>query len=144
MAEIPATRVRAQTVVLARTCYILSQAALQQLFPRFLTPKPDGWDIGGKCGFLFVGINIILVFYCFYRLPETMGRTFGEIDILFQNRVTARLFKSTVVDGKPSAGESCSLSEFEADRVQEPFDLHGGLEIKETQEVTHSEYQVKR
>jgi SP family general alpha glucoside:H+ symporter-like MFS transporter len=100
VAEIPATRVRSQTVALARMCYILSQAALQQLFPRFLTAKPDGWDIGGKCGFLFVGLNVILATYCFFRLPETIGRTFGEIDILFQNKVSARRFASTKVDGQ--------------------------------------------
>ena len=102
VAEIPATRVRAQSVVLARTCYILSQAALQQLFPRFLTPKPDGWDIGGKAGFIFVGANIALATYCFFRLPETIGRTFGEINVMFENGLAARKFKGTSVDGESS------------------------------------------
>lgn len=91
---------RAQTVVLARICYILSQAALQQLFPRFLTPQPDGWDIGGKSGFVFVGTNALLFVYCFFRLPETMGRTFGELDVLFHKKVKARQFRRTVVNGQ--------------------------------------------
>lgn len=83
-------------------CYIIAGAVLNQLFPRFLTPKPDGWAIGGKAGFIFVGINILLFVYFYYRLPETAGRTFGEIDTLFQNKVPARKFKSTNVDGKSS------------------------------------------
>ncbi|RSH95719.1 hypothetical protein EHS25_000811 [Saitozyma podzolica] len=108
VAEIPATR-----------------AALQQLFPRFLTAKPDGWDLGGKCGFIFVGTNIILALYCFFRLPETIGRTFGEIDTMFHNKIAARRFKSTIVD------------EFEADRnkvVNEP----SGLDEKD-REIQHAE-----
>jgi hypothetical protein len=33
-----------------------------------------------------------------FRLPETKGRTFAEIDILFKNNVKARDFKQTRVD----------------------------------------------
>jgi MFS transporter, SP family, general alpha glucoside:H+ symporter len=36
--------------------------------------------------------------WCFFRLPETKGRTFGEIDLLFENHVSARKFKYTKVD----------------------------------------------
>jgi hypothetical protein len=130
-------------VVLARVCYILSQAALQQLFPRFLTAKPDGWDLGGKCGFIFVGTNIILALYCFFRLPETIGRTFGEIDTMFHNKIAARRFKSTIVDGELhrltalDVAEADNLLEFEADRnkvVNEP----SGLDEKD-REIQHAE-----
>ncbi len=36
--------------------------------------------------------------YCFFRLPETKGRSFGEIDLLYENKVPQRRFKSTQVD----------------------------------------------
>lgn len=35
---------------------------------------------------------------CYFRIPEPTGRTFAEIDILFERRVSARKFASTVVD----------------------------------------------
>jgi SP family general alpha glucoside:H+ symporter-like MFS transporter len=34
----------------------------------------------------------------FFRLPETQGRSFDELDVLFAKKVSARKFKSTVVD----------------------------------------------
>lgn len=36
--------------------------------------------------------------WCWFRLPETKDRTFGEIDLLFDNHVPARKFKYTTVD----------------------------------------------
>ena len=36
--------------------------------------------------------------WAFFRLPETKGRTFAEIDILFKNGVSARKFSKTKVD----------------------------------------------
>lgn len=38
--------------------------------------------------------------WCWFRLPETKDRTFGEIDILFENHLPARKFKHTKVDRK--------------------------------------------
>jgi SP family general alpha glucoside:H+ symporter-like MFS transporter len=34
----------------------------------------------------------------YFRLPEPKGRTFGELDILFEDRVPARKFATTQVD----------------------------------------------
>lgn len=36
--------------------------------------------------------------WAYFRLPETKGRTFAEIDILFKNKVKARDFAKTKVD----------------------------------------------
>jgi hypothetical protein len=38
--------------------------------------------------------------WCWFRLPETKDRTFGEIDLLFENNIPARKFKHTKVDRK--------------------------------------------
>lgn len=86
--------------MLARVAYILSQAMWQQLSPRFLTPRPDGWGLGGKAGYVFVGTNIFFFIYCYFRLPETMGRTFGELDLMFAQRLPARKFKTTQLNGE--------------------------------------------
>ena len=36
--------------------------------------------------------------WVFFRLPEPKGRTYGELDLLFEQKVSARNFKSTKVD----------------------------------------------
>jgi SP family general alpha glucoside:H+ symporter-like MFS transporter len=36
--------------------------------------------------------------WSFFRLPEAKGRTYEELDLLFQKKVPARKFASTHVD----------------------------------------------
>lgn len=36
--------------------------------------------------------------YTFFRLPEPNGRSFAELDVLFEKRISARKFASTEVD----------------------------------------------
>lgn len=44
----------------------------------------------GSCFLCFV--------YTFFRLPEPRGRTFAELDVLFEHRIVARKFENTHVD----------------------------------------------
>ena len=94
--EMPSAEVRAQTVVLARATYVVSGIINSQLTPRMLAPDEFNW--GAKAGFFYLGTNILCFIYCYFRLPETKGRTYGELDILFRNKVPARLFSSTKVE----------------------------------------------
>ncbi len=57
-----------------------------------------GWNWGAKAGLFYAGTNLLCNIWCWFRLPETKDRTFGEIDLLFDNRVPARKFKYTKVD----------------------------------------------
>lgn len=91
VAELPSTRVRPQSIVLARITYILSGVVCQQLAPRMLSAEAWGW--GGRCGLFWLGTNIISMVYCYFRLPESKNRTYGELDVLFVS--VARPFKST-------------------------------------------------
>jgi MFS transporter, SP family, general alpha glucoside:H+ symporter len=36
--------------------------------------------------------------YTFFRIPEPTGRSYAELDLLFERRVPARKFASTQVD----------------------------------------------
>lgn len=52
-----------------------------------------GWR--GKAGF-FWGVSAALTFaWAYFRLPECKGRTYRELDVLFERRVSARKFKET-------------------------------------------------
>lgn len=58
------------------------------------------WNWGGKAGFFYADTNLLCNIWCWFRLPETKDRSFGEIDLLFEHKVHARKFKSTKVDRK--------------------------------------------
>jgi hypothetical protein len=58
------------------------------------------WNWGAKTGLFYAGTNLLCNIWCWFRLPETKDRTFGEIDLLFDNRISARKFKYTKVDRK--------------------------------------------
>ena len=40
----------------------------------------------------------MIAVWAYFRLPETKGRTYEELDILFAQKITARKFASTHVD----------------------------------------------
>jgi SP family general alpha glucoside:H+ symporter-like MFS transporter len=53
---------------------------------------------GAKSAFFYAGTCFCCFVWAFFRLPEPKGRTYAEMDILFETRVSARKFKDTVVD----------------------------------------------
>jgi SP family general alpha glucoside:H+ symporter-like MFS transporter len=94
--ETPNSRVRAQSIVLARTSYILGNLVNGQIIPRQLGVK--AWNWGAKCGFYWLGLCLIGITYIYFRLPEMKGRSFLELDHLFAERVPARKFKGYHLD----------------------------------------------
>lgn len=56
------------------------------------------WGWGAKTGFFYAGTNLLCLIWCWFRLPESKDRSFGELDILFENKVPARKFRTTKAD----------------------------------------------
>ncbi|USP75370.1 uncharacterized protein yc1106_02644 [Curvularia clavata] len=96
VAEIPSTRLRQKTVVLARNFYNIGSIIGNIITPRML--NPGAWNWGAKSGFFYAATAFGCFVWAFFRLPEPKGRTYGELDILFERRVPARKFATTVVD----------------------------------------------
>lgn len=96
VAEIPSTRLRQKTVVLARNFYNLASIVGNVLTPRML--NPGAWNWGAKAGFFYAGTCFCCFLWAFFRLPEPKGRTYGELDVLFERRIPARQFAGTVVE----------------------------------------------
>lgn len=63
--------------------------------PYMLNPDQLNWR--GKTGFWFGALTLLCLLWAYFRLPECKGRSFGEIDILFANHVSARDFKKSDV-----------------------------------------------
>jgi len=96
VAELPSTRLRIKTVVLARNVYNLMGIIVGTIQPRMMNPTAWGWR--GKTCFFWGGLNLIGIVWTYFRLPEPKGLTYAELDILFENHVSARKFKSVIVD----------------------------------------------
>ncbi|KAK6511083.1 hypothetical protein TWF481_000005 [Arthrobotrys musiformis] len=96
VSEISSTRLRAKTVVLARGLYCLFSIVNGVLIPHML--NPSAWNWKGKAGFFWGSICSCCIVWCYFRLPEPKGRSYGELDLLFMNKISARKFKSTTVN----------------------------------------------
>ncbi|EUC43026.1 hypothetical protein COCMIDRAFT_7497 [Bipolaris oryzae ATCC 44560] len=93
VSEIPSTRLRSKTIVLARNCYNISGIVANIITPHMLNPTSWGW--GALTGFFWAGTSIIGIAWSWFRLPEPKNRTFGELDELFERKLPARKFKNT-------------------------------------------------
>src|SRR5258708_933385 len=54
--------------------------------------NPTEWNLKGYTGFIWGATAFATFVWAYFRLPETRGRTFEEMDILFAKRVPARKF----------------------------------------------------
>ncbi|PNY29695.1 General alpha-glucoside permease [Tolypocladium capitatum] len=96
VSELSSTRLRAKTVVLSRNLYNIFSIINGVIFPYML--NPTAWNWRGKAGFFWAGLCFLCVLWSFFRLPEPKGRTYAELDVLFEQRISARKFKTTKVD----------------------------------------------
>ena len=60
--------------------------------------NPSAWNWENYTGFFWAGICFLCIIYTYFRIPEPSGRSFAELDLLFEQKVPARKFKSTKVD----------------------------------------------
>lgn len=58
----------------------------------FLLPR------GNYAGFFWAGSCFLSIVYTYFRLPEPKGRSFAELDVLFERKISARKFATTEVD----------------------------------------------
>ncbi|KAH6980948.1 general substrate transporter [Ilyonectria sp. MPI-CAGE-AT-0026] len=89
VAEIGSTRLRTQTVVLARSFYYVGNIICGGLLqPKLISP--GAWNAKGKTAFFWAGLATLTLIWGYFRMFETKDRTFGELDYMFQKGVSAR------------------------------------------------------
>ncbi|GFZ49878.1 hypothetical protein JCM24511_07281 [Saitozyma sp. JCM 24511] len=109
--EVPSARLRARTIVFGRAMFCINSIIGNQLNPRFVAA--DGWNWGAKSAFFHLGTNLLCTTWSYFRLPETGGLSFADLDILFANKVNARKFKDVVIHDE-SAGDAKMADEEDA------------------------------
>ncbi|KAG6024314.1 hypothetical protein E4U19_001826 [Claviceps sp. Clav32 group G5] len=92
ISEISATRLRERTIAIATAVQAGASIVTTIAMPYMLNSNEADW--GGKSGFLFGAISIVCLVWCYFRLPESRNRTYEELDILFQRRISARKFEA--------------------------------------------------
>ena len=94
--EISSTRLRSKSISLARNAYNVANVFSSTVAPYTLNPTEGNWK--GKTAFLAAGFTVILTIWAYFRLPESQGRTYEELDILFSKNLKAWEFKDAQID----------------------------------------------
>lgn len=94
--EMSATRLRIQTISIARNTYNLVQLISHIVEPYLINPTEA--NLKGKTALVWFGTAFPTLVWSYFRLPETKGRTYDELDVLFEKRVSARKFGGYELD----------------------------------------------
>jgi MFS transporter, SP family, general alpha glucoside:H+ symporter len=98
LAETSSAKLRGKTIAISTTVNALINVACAVGIPYAL--NPDQGNMRGKLAFVFFGVTIPCLAWCFLALPETRGRTFDELDLMFQRRVPTKEFKTYRFEGE--------------------------------------------
>ena len=98
IAETSSVRLRALSTGVGRAAYYLAEIPMIYLASQLL--NSTGWNLAGKCGYVWGSTAVVCFLSAYFFLPELKGRSYREVDILFNRRIQARKFKSTVIDIK--------------------------------------------
>lgn len=88
--EVSATRLRAKSVGIGYTFSCIVSIIWTVVLPYLF--NTDQANLGGNMGWIFLGMGLIMLVFIFFFVPETKGRSFDELDILFERGVPARAF----------------------------------------------------
>lgn len=102
ISELSSTRLKAKTIVMARAAYNASNIFVNVMTNYQLSST--AWNWGARAAFFWAGSCLISTIWVFFRVPEPKGRTYAELDVLFEKHVPARKFAKTHID--PYARES--------------------------------------
>ncbi|RAH77139.1 MFS alpha-glucoside transporter [Aspergillus japonicus CBS 114.51] len=95
LAEVSSMRLRGVTIGLATVSCFVWSVVFAVAIPYAMDADEADWR--GKLGFLFAGTSLVCAAMCFWWLPETQGRTFEELDAMFEQGVRSRRFRRCVV-----------------------------------------------
>jgi SP family general alpha glucoside:H+ symporter-like MFS transporter len=96
ISETSSVRLRALSTGVGRASYYVAEIPMIYLASQML--NTTGWDLAGKCGYVWGCTACVCWIIAYFFLPELKHRSYREADILFSRRIPARKFKKTVID----------------------------------------------
>ncbi|EFQ31433.1 sugar porter family MFS transporter [Colletotrichum graminicola] len=110
VSELSSTRLKNKTIVLARAAYNASNIFVNVMTNYQLSST--AWDWGARTALFWAGTCLLSSVWAYFRVPEPKGRTYAELDLLFEHGVSARKFAGTKVDPySPELGGEEKLTE---------------------------------
>jgi SP family general alpha glucoside:H+ symporter-like MFS transporter len=70
--------------------------------------NPAKANLKGKAAFVPAAFILIIGIWSYFRFPETKGRSFEDLDIMFARGVPARQFGSYVIQPEEKFGDAGS------------------------------------
>lgn len=92
--EISSVRLREKTIAIANVVNALANLACAVAVPYGV--NPDAGNLKGKLALVFVPPAVCCIIWSITALPETKGRTFDELDHMFEKQVPTRNFEQYV------------------------------------------------
>lgn len=97
LCEVPSPRLRGVTIAMSNILANATSVLCAVSIPFALNKDEANW--GGKIGFVFAAIGAVCTAWCWFCLPESKGRTFEELDTMFEREVPSRKFGEYDVHG---------------------------------------------
>jgi hypothetical protein len=104
LTEVPSARLRGLTIALATVSVQVISIIFAIAIPYAMNKDEGNWR--GKVGFVFAGLGGLCTVFCFFCMPETKDRTFGELDVLFEREVESRGFRAYRFDVEMESTET--------------------------------------
>ncbi|GKT59928.1 alpha-glucosides permease MPH2/3 [Colletotrichum tofieldiae] len=96
VSELSSTRLKNKTIVMARAGYNASNIFVNVMTNYQLSST--AWNWGARTALFWAGTCLLSSIWVYFRVPEPKGRTYAELDLLFEHRVSARKFAGTKID----------------------------------------------
>jgi sugar porter (SP) family MFS transporter len=93
LGETSSTMLRAKTMALATAVQAVCGLVMSIAIPYLM--NPDEANLKGKVGFIFGGLSLMAAVGSFFYTPELKGKTFEEIDALFEAKIPPRKMGET-------------------------------------------------
>lgn len=88
--EVSAVRLRAKSMAVGFTFNYFFSTVWNVVMPYLY--NTDEAHLGGKIGWIFAGLGVITLFIIYFEVPETKGRSFEDLDEMFNENVSTRAF----------------------------------------------------
>ncbi|EJT71349.1 hypothetical protein GGTG_10608 [Gaeumannomyces tritici R3-111a-1] len=94
--EYPSRQLLIKTLNLGRATYCVLNIVKNSFMPYML--NPTAWNWKSRTAFFWAGLDLLVIVWVYFRLPEPTGFTYAELDRLFELGVPARKFQSVGID----------------------------------------------
>ncbi|KAM0230813.1 hypothetical protein ACHAP5_011257 [Fusarium lateritium] len=90
--EVSASRLRAKSQGIAFSFQAITSTVWVIVLP-YMFNKDQG-NMGGHIGWVFFGMTVLMITAVYFDVPGTKGRTYHELDLMFEKKIPARHFES--------------------------------------------------